>query len=288
MQITSNLSLCRPLQLPEVFIFSSQFEQLAKREDWGMIVRLGKEALSVALDKDKARISAILASNAFYLGEYFEVKNYAYECITAADQCNDHILYVRGLYLCSAAERALGADIKEKENQRNHFQEAINLTHEALKLYDSFNLNEEALKGKIYFNLGAAHADDPEGDLLKALDSYKKAKLSFENTLEKKQFSKHADDSVIRNDIVRTTIRIGTVQLHLEQWDELKELIAGQRKITHPLRTEMHLDYLEAKFLKAQKRFEEAKTVIFNGKEKALKLNAKKDLTRFELLFESL
>ena len=95
--------------------------------------------------------------------------------------------------------------------------------------------------------MGAAHADNPEGDLEKAAHCYATALDCFKsvNTVD---------------DIIRTSIRLGKVYLFQKKYKLSQEIINEVRPQISSERLAMHTDYLEAQlqfalndFLNAEK-----------------------------------
>lgn len=134
----------------------------------------------------------------------------------------------------------------------------------------------EALAGKIYFNLGAAHADNPKGNLEKASENYLLACQCFEKVRDEEEG-------------IRTQIRLGKVYLLQKDYENTDRILAHVRFFSESPRVLMHTDYLEAQLHLERKNLEAATVVAFAGLEKAQSLGAKRDEERFyELLKSSL
>ena len=128
-------------------------------------------------------------------------------------------------------------------------------------LYEQRHLKEPLLLGKIYFNLGAAHADNPEGLLQKASSE---------------------------EDILRTRLRQGKVCLLEKHYEAAKELLCEIRQQPLKERLSMHADLLEAKLYLALQDLPKAHTLAKAGLAKAHHLGAKEDEGRFVALLKEL
>lgn len=249
--------------------------ELFKKTNWPAIMKEGVIALetahSLGRGQDEVKICAQLASTSFYLGNYPQVLIYADRCEKLAEHFTDVSPLIRALYLKSAAHRALAG-----KNQ-NSFSRAVEIAKKALQLYSDKQLNDECLKGKIYFNLGAAHADDPKGDLEEAKCCYLNALTCF------LAVPVDADD-----DVIRTNIRLGKVYLLQKNYDASQAIIDKFRLHSPSERTAMQIDYLEAQLKDALNDMENALKVVRNGLARAKALKAKEDESRFTTLLENI
>ncbi len=153
-------------------LYFENFEILTKLEDWKEIIAQGKIALEFAKNanrsKDEATICAQLASIAFYLGEYTQVLIYdGNRCHKLSENFIDPTLFIRSFCIKSAVYRAFAAKEKEEQAQQMSYLRAVETAEEAALIYTKKNIDNAKSKGRVYFNLGAAHADNPKGDLEK-------------------------------------------------------------------------------------------------------------------------
>jgi tetratricopeptide (TPR) repeat protein len=242
--------------------FHAQILELSQEERWQEQIDLGTESISTALAsgdvKRAAGISAELASAAFYLGDYADALKHAVNCEVWAGITNAKELEIRGIYLQSACYRA------EKS-----YHTAVALCQVAQQRFEVNNLKDKRLEGKILFNLGAAHSDDPDGDLKAALSAFETALCCF-------AMMEDIDD------IWRTQIRIGRVHLLQKNFDEVARIIEFTKQglsLVKKDRIKSHLLYLEAQYL--QTIGKEFKQAAAEGLELVTKLNAKGDIARF-------
>ena len=217
--------------------FAESFPLLREQADWSEIVRLGEAAA--------AEIHGQLASSYFYQGDFESAKKHALLCL---DQEKIH-----GLYLLSAVARAEG-----------NFAEAKRLAAEALPL------STGELRAKVLFNLGAACADNPEGNLQEALSAFDEALTLFE----------------CPEDRQRTLIRLGKVHLLLGNLLEAEQISNKLEFVSE--RTSLHAAYLSAQIQQALGRTEEARKIASAALEQALRLGAKKDAERISAFLEGL
>lgn len=255
--------------------YFENFEQLAKTEKWDDIISEGSVALDEARKQkkrgDEAKICAQLTSTSFYQGNYTQALLYANCCHELSQEFLDPTLFVRSLYLESAVHRAL-AGKKSDEDQKSYFQ-AVKIAEEAMQVYVNSKLNNENLKGKIYFNLGAAHADNPNGDRQEAVRCYDLALVCFKN-------AKAIDDCV------RTNIRLGKIYLLEKKYDLSQKMIDEVRSQTSNERLTMHTDYLEAQLKLAINDIKNAMKIANIGLNRAKILGAKEDDSRFVSLIK--
>jgi tetratricopeptide (TPR) repeat protein len=263
-----------PLFLPSseaIELYFKNFETLAKSEKWNEILSQGTLALAAAekanRPRDAAKICAQLTSTTFYLGDYPQALRYANRCHELSEEFEDPSLFLRALYLESAVYRAFGA------KDAHYFRLAVDVGEQAVHLYSKSGIDDEPLKGKIYFNLGAAHADNPSGDLQKAASCYFTAIDCFKNS--------RAND-----DLVRTNIRLGKVHLLQKNYDLAQKVIDRIRPEITSERIAMHADYLEAQVKLATNDRETAMILIERGLARAKALSAKEDEQRFLSLYK--
>mgnify|MGYP003413587208 FL=1 len=186
------------------------FDILAKSEKWQEIISQGTIALEAAKNAnrphDEAKICAQLTSTAFYLGDYTEALMYASHCHELSKEFEDAALFIRALYLESAIYRALASKNVGEQAQQAYYLRAVEIAEEAFLIYSKSDIKDINLKGKIYFNLGAAHADNPHGDLETAVNCYFIALECFNSV--------KAND-----DVIRISIRLGKVYLLQKNYD---------------------------------------------------------------------
>ncbi len=259
--------------------YFKNFEILSTSEQWGEIIAQGSAALEVAKQSnrpsDEAKICAQLTSTAFYMGNYHQALVYATRCHELAETFDDPALFIRALYLESAIYRAFAGKEEQEAAQQASFVRAIEICEEAAHLYCKMEVENINLKGKIYFNLGAAHADNPKGDLAKAENCYAIAVECF----------KHVNAS---DDLIRTTIRLGKVYLLRNDYEHCQQMVNEVRPLISTERLSMHADYLEAQLKFALHDYKEAKKIVLAGLEKAKALGAKEDELRLSLLLQKI
>lgn len=222
--------------LASLALYTHDFPSLRDACNWSEIVRQGEEAA--------AEIHGQLASSYFYQGDYENAKKHA---LLSKEKEPLH-----SLYLLSAVARAEG-----------DFLLAKSLALEALP----FAAGE--LKAKILFNLGAACADDPEGDLAEALQCYQEALSLFECPLDRQ----------------RTLIRLSKVFLLQGQIEEAERLIQFAPSND---RIAVHAGYLKAQIKQAQGNPDEARRIASEALDQALSLGAKQDAKRIQEFLEKL
>lgn len=217
--------------------YVESFPSLREHADWAEIVRLGETAA--------AEIHGQLASTYFYQGDFCNAKRHALLCLEHEK--------VHGLYLLSAVARA-----------EANFAEAKSLAAEALPI------SSGEMRAKVLFNLGAACADDPAGNLQEALSSFKEALTLFE----------------CPEDRQRTLIRLAKVHLLLGNLSEADRIASSFEPVSE--RTSLHAAYLSAQIQKALGRALEARRIAEAALEQALKLGAQKDAERICAFLEAL
>jgi tetratricopeptide (TPR) repeat protein len=238
--------------------YFKRFETLAKEEMWEEIVAEATTELEIAVNEnrlyDQAKICAQLTSTFFYLGNYEQALVYAKHCHKLSEMFTDPSLYLRALYLESAVYRAY-----------KEYPLAVEIAEEALRLYYAKGLENPLLLGKIYFNLGAAHADNPMGNLSEA----------------EKCYSKALECSPVPEDIIRITIRLGKVYLLQKNFERTQQIIDEIRPQITQERLTMHADYLEAQLKLALNDLDAAIQIAQTGLHRAQNLGAKEDESRF-------
>lgn len=262
--------------------YFKNFEVLAKSENWEEIITQGLIALEAAKEakrpSDEAKICAQLTSTSFYKGHYDQALVFATRCHELAEQFDDPSLFIRALYLESAIYRALAAK-KGIDEQQVTYARAVEICEEAAHIYSQKAVENINLKGKIYFNLGAAHADHPQGDLEKAENCYLTAMDCFQDI-------KTIDDRV------RTTLRLGKVYLLRNDYALCQQMIKEARSLLSSEKSKerlsMHADYLEAQLKLATNELEEALKIVKKGLEKAKILGAEGDESRLSSLLEKI
>jgi 8-oxo-dGTP diphosphatase len=258
--------------------YFKNFETLAKTENWPEIISQGASALTEAKalgkKEEEAKICAQLASTAFYQGDYLKALEYANCCHQLSEQFQDCSLLVRALYLQSAVHRALARTTNCKISEQLLYSHAIKIAQEALRVYEENGLDNPNLKGKIYFNLGAAEADNPRGDLSQASIHYFRAWGCFQ--------SAHAID-----DVIATQIRLGKVYLLQEEPATVEQIIREVRSYASSERLNMQIDSLESQLKFAIGDDLSAIEIAKIGMDRAEKLGAKEDLRHFSLLLQA-
>ncbi|MBA3723034.1 MAG: hypothetical protein H0W88_11640 [Parachlamydiaceae bacterium] len=259
--------------------YFEDFESLAKSEKWEEIISQGTVALNAAKTisstSDEAKICAQLTSTAFYLGNYTLALEYAKRCHELSEVFVSPSLFIRALYLESAIHRALAGKKTDEQSQQKFYKLAVTTAEEAIQVYSKKTVDDENLKGKVYFNLGAAHADNPKGNLEEAANCYAIAIKCFKSI-------KAADD------IIRTNIRFGKVCLLQKKYALSQEIIQEVRSQVSSERLAMHADYLEAQLKYALNDSSNALKIANNGLARAKSLGAKEDEFRINSLIESI
>jgi tetratricopeptide (TPR) repeat protein len=255
------------------------YTSLFREEKWNDILIKGQYALIICdkndQKKEKAKICAQLTSIAYYLGNYDLALQYANECHKLSEEFSDPELFLKALYLEFAVYRALAGKNQDANLQQIYFTKAVEVAEKSLAIFESKHLNSELLKGKIYFNLGAAHAENPKGNLKLANKNYYLALQSYKKI-----------NSI--DNIIRTNIRLGKVYLLQKNYKNVQIVIDKAKSLMTSIASErisMQLDYLKSQFKLAKKDIFEAKKIAKKGLRKAKKLNASEDCKRFvELL----
>ena len=181
--------------------------------------------------------------------------------------CKDQVLYLE-----SAIHRASAG---KNNHDEAFYVRAIQVAEEALLIYQTKGIDNRNLQGKVYFNLGAAHADNPKGDLIRAEDSYARALECF-------KIAQAADD------LIRTSIRLGKVYLLQKKYDLSQNIIDDVRPKIMTKRLAMHADYLEAQLKFAMKDINTALKIASVGLVRAKALGAKEDESRLTSLLRTI
>ncbi len=257
----------------------NNFEVLSKLEKWEDIISQGKLALTEARRErrfpEEAKICAQLTSTSFYQGNYSEALSYANRCHELAEEFSDPTLFIRALYLESAVHRALAGKGANEQDQQGSYQLAVEIAEESIQVYTKKTVDNPSLKGKVYFNLGAAHADNPKGNLEEASRCYIIALESFK-------------DINATEDFIRTSIRLGKVFLLKKEYVHSQKIIDEVRLKISTERLAMHADYLEAQLKLALKDFQSALRIAEVGLARAKSLGAREDEIRLISLMEDI
>ncbi len=252
--------------------YYQQFEALKNAEDWNGIVTLGEPAITAAMtmqrSSDAARIHAQLASTYFYKGEYYKTAEHADRCRELSAFLADGRLLVRSQYLQSAAYRALAGKAQNSQ-QKYLFDLAVASAQGALRDYNSLDLNDVGLIGKVYFNLGAAYADNPSGD-------WDEAALCYDMAL------KHFRTASGSDGMVRTAIRLARIKLLKGKPQDARALVAEVRPQISSERVRMQLDFLEAQIALVANEPDKARQLAQKALDTANKLGAKEDTIRLQ------
>jgi tetratricopeptide (TPR) repeat protein len=259
--------------------YLDQFARLAKSEKWEEILSRGSLALEAAKrsnrQSDEAKICAQLTSTSFYRGDYDQALIYATRCHELSEKFEDPSLLIRALYSESAVHRAFASSENEGKAQQEAYQRAVDICEKATELYTKKGVSNLNLKGKVYFNLGAAHADNPQGDLEKAKSCYLTALECYKKT--------HAAD-----DILRTTVRLGKLYLLQKDYEQCQRVLDEVRPFISSERLAMQADYLEAQLKLALGELKEAVKISQMGLERAKALGAKEDESRLQSLSQKI
>ncbi len=158
--------------------FYKTYKELKATEKWDDIVKLCNKTLAVRLPpKEEAILNVILVSNLFYLGRHDEALYAADRAVILAESAFEDLeLYAKGLYLKSAASRALALKSSNESSKRSYQEISLSCIGKALRMRDSFF---PLTAGKILFNAGALHQDVIK-DQNKAANYYEEAIKKFE------------------------------------------------------------------------------------------------------------
>lgn len=259
--------------------YFDDFESLTESENWKEMISKGTAALEAARktsrQHDEAKICAQLTSTAFYMGDHMQALMYANRCHDLSEEFLDPSLLIRALYLESAVHRALASKSSEKQAQQALYLRAVEIAEEAALIYSNRSVGNPNLKGKVYFNLGAAHADNPKGALEKAVNCYSTALECFKSVSA-------------TNDVCRTSIRLGKVYLLQKEYDLTQSIIDEVRSQIKVERIAVHVDYLEAQLKLALNDLGSAESIAWDGLNRAKALEAKEDESRLMALLEAI
>lgn len=259
--------------------YLSSSEILAIMAQWDALVSEGTRALQeVATSgrlKDEAKICAQLTSISFYQGNYAKALEYANRCHELSESLEDFSLFLRTLCFESAIHRALAGRQTDEMARQMAYSHAIKIAEEAALAYDVKGLDNPILRGKIYFNWGAAHADNPKGDLTQARACYLLALHNFKYV--------NATD-----DMIRTMVRLGKIHLLLKEYSSVEEIIREVRSQGLGLRVAMHVEYLEAELKYSIMDYSGAVQFVKRGLALAEELGAKEDQCRLQELLQKI
>jgi hypothetical protein len=272
-------------------VITKFFENLptfSKDERWKELIAQGTEALEAAKKlsrvSDEAKICSHLASICYYMGNYRQACTYAICCHELADKCDDPTLLARMCYLESAIRRALAAKEETVEEQQTSYADAVAICEQGAAIYSKLENEDGNLEGEIYFNLAAAHADNPKGDLKEAKRFYNLAAICFK-------------DANITEGSIRTAIDLGKVYLLQRNFDgceqkikEVKALIAGKKSPKACNRLSMQANYLDAQytFARAKRDMEKASVIAQKCLGEAKSLCAEEDEAKLRLLLQEI
>ncbi len=274
---TPNSSTAATVDIIETYF--NNFESLTKSENRKEIISQGTAALEATKKAcrphDEAKICAQLTSTAFYMADYTQALVYANRCHELSEEFLDPSLLIRALYLESAVHRTLASKNSEEHIQQASYLRAVEIAEEAALIYSNRNVANMHLKGKVYFNLGVAHADNPKDTLEKAADCYFTALECFKSVKATK-------------DICRTSIRLGKVYLLQKKYDLTQRIIDEVRLQIKSERIAVHADYLETQLKLAINDPENARKITQNGLVHAKSIGAKEDESRPVSLLEAI
>lgn len=171
----------------------------------------------------------------------------------------------------SALHRACASKATNQELQQKGFLLATQYAEEASVIYIEKRIENNTLKGKIFFNCGAAHADNPKGDLRRAADFYAIALKCYEK-------AGSSDDLMCLN------IRLGKINLLQKNYAACQDVINSVRSRQLTERIALQVDYLEAQLHAAQDEFDKALKIAACGLNRAKTLGAKEDENRLQSL----
>lgn len=248
--------------------YFQRYEALSIEGNWSQMIKEGEFVL-LDLEEKKSAIAADLASTHFYLGNYDLACEYATIAYESSKPLVDQTLKIRACYLKSSAYRGLGGKEKDLEKQRAFFEKAIELCREAISIASEGH----PLTGKIYYNLAAAYADNPNPSLEFAKQYYEEALSCFEPGSE---------------NFIRTLIRMGKIRLLQKELGAVGELIEQARSYPVSNRISLQIDYLEAQFLKEIGELDAAYRMARIALKKAEALSAKQDVFRVKELLRNL
>ena len=148
--------------------------------------------------------------------------------------------------------------------QQMSYFHAVKIAEAAARFYEIKASDNHNLRGKIYFNWRAAHAENPKGDLSQARAGYSSALHNFESI--------NAAD-----DVIRTIVGLGKIHLLLKEYSATEDIIHEIRSKVLDVRIVMQVDYLEAQLKCSIGDYSGAIQVAKTDLERAEKLGAKED-----------
>ncbi len=190
--------------LPLPLWFFQEGEKLKYHGCWTLHRELGFQVIRTIKQPEEAElamnISLQMASSSFYLGDYHQALDLARQGYMEALRLRKPAQQVEGLYLQSAAERALNGE------------KSLALAREALDRFKQLNIRDNRLLGKVHYNLGAALSEitlskNKNSRLSESRKHLETAKQLFQ--IEKSQY-----------DTVRTELRLA--RLEYQSGDYLK------------------------------------------------------------------
>ncbi len=259
--------------------YFNHFDRLSKAEKWEEIISRGLVALEAAqrsrLQDDEAKIIAQLTSVSFYQGNYEQTLQFAKRCHELGENFDDPSLFIKAVYSESSIYRVLAPKEETEEKRQQSYRSAVEIAQKAVDLYSKKGVSNLNLKGKIYFNLGAAHADNPLGDFEEAMRCYLIALDSFKKT--------HAV-----NDVMRTSVRLGRAYLLQNQYEQCQSILDEVRPFISNERLAMHADFLEAELKLAIQDYDGSVNMAQMALERAKALGAKEDELRIRTHLEKI
>lgn len=234
--------------------YLSVYKSLAQTRQWEKILTLGTLALKASkATKDaasEAKITAELAS-AYYSLENFEMFNtFSRRVHEISENFIDQKPFIKVLYLESAFFRAIAGKLETHHEKKEYFQKAVQSANEALKVYSSHKINRPNLKGKIFYNLGSAHADNPYGSLDEAINCYKIALDCFQ--------SPKAEEAYLK-----TQIKLANSYLLQEKYDLSIKIIKTSKTVNSTIKNFdeqllLQIELIEAEIELALENFDNA------------------------------
>jgi phosphatidylethanolamine-binding protein (PEBP) family uncharacterized protein len=262
---------------PSAFLLD--LTRLKKEERWQEIVQEGEKAASHFRDvgeyENEFFVLDELVSHYSRLGKYAIASEKCRRLGEIALILKHNTAIIDSLFKLSVSLRGIADESKNKAQQKLLFAEATRYGELALERCRRDCPSEYQLLGKTLYNIGAANADDPEGDVAKAITYYKEALEIFNANVEM-DYAR------------RTEIRLGKAYLLLGKLYQTKEIIEKLEKEPLEKRTYMHWLYLKAQLATREGKNKEAIELSEKGRGLALNLNAKAEKRRFEELLDKL
>ncbi|MDF2549429.1 MAG: hypothetical protein K0S07_496 [Chlamydiales bacterium] len=221
--------------------YKQKYQELAVKENWSEIIAEGKKDGAIMEGSDPrvaCKIYRHVASCCHYKGLYEESREIAEKIKWLGERLIDRGLQALGLYLQSASERAMAINEKDEEFQQIGFQTAIHLVEDAYSLVDR-ETNLDEVKGKVFFNWGAALADNPKGNLKLAIEKYH---LALE-------YYKNADQGY---EMARTKERLAEAYFKMNDLERSSELLQEVKAETWTRRLTMLVENLESQIKERQ------------------------------------